>query len=88
MLAFEQREAARDGLIDSMIKLVGHPEDGGNKATGLFGLFDGLNGRLGTFEKMRERAKGAAWALGVGIPFTGALTWFLAGDRLTALFHG
>lgn len=88
MDAIERDHTQMHSLVEEMRSLIGTPAQGSTPATGLHSLIGAVSGRLAWFEKLREQAKGAGYALAIGIPTTGALIWFLAGDRITALFHG
>lgn len=71
------------GLHDVNVK-IGDPDNGaGQPATGLFAQIDNIDARLLTFEKLRERVKGALF---IAIPF-GAGVWWLVGEKMGQLFH-
>lgn len=68
---------------------LGHPTDGEDKpATGLYWRMETMAKKLSPFERRWEQTKAAMTTVGLMLPPTGALIWFLAGDKLTKLLHG
>jgi hypothetical protein len=80
----EGEHTATHTLLTEIRNLIGHPDNGVGQATGVYAMIKDLNSRMTWFEKARERVIGGA---PVAI-ISGAIIWFLAGDRITKLFGG
>lgn len=98
LASVEGRVATLEGhadLLKTLVERLGHNPDDGQPATGIYKVLGDLSfqitdvkARLGWFEKLRERAIGAGWALIGLVPIVGAVVWFLAGAKITKLFGG
>ncbi len=89
------RQAAADEsavthtLLADVLKSLGHPQDGqAQPATGLYWAIETVSERVKPFERLWEQVKGSFKTVAVLALPVAALLWFLAGDKLTQLFHG
>lgn len=74
------------GELTVLTDTVGKPGtiDGGVPATGIFSHLNAHHTRIKAFERRWERGVGFAMAAAP----SAALIWWLAGDRISAFFHG
>lgn len=75
-------------LMEKMVERLGEPEDGDQKATGMYWALDKVSQRVLPFERRFEQFKGGVKAITVVSVPVGALIWFLDGHKLTHLFGG
>lgn len=80
--------AATHTLLGTISDRLGKPPEGPEPATGIYFAIDAVSERVRPFEAMWLQVKGSMKTVAVLIVPIGLLLWFLAGDRLTILFHG
>lgn len=81
--------AATHALLEKVIKGLGAPSDGpSHPASGVYWAIEGVSTRLKPFEQRWEQVKGALATAAVILGPTGALLWFVSGDKIAKLFHG
>lgn len=74
--------------MDLLLDRVGQPSDGNRAATGLWGRFESLDGRLMPFEKMYQQASGGIKVLTITVPTFAVVLWFVLKEKLKKLFGG
>lgn len=83
-----ENKATHD-LLQEVLSSLGKPSNGPSQpASGVYWAIEGVSTRLKPFEQRWEQVKGALTTAAVILGPTGALLWFVAGDRLSRLFHG
>jgi len=88
MTKVEDGHKAIHDLLDTLLARLGEAHNEAGHPTGLYSVIHEVSQRLTWFERVRENVRGAAWATAILVPIGGALTWFLAGDKITWLFGG
>lgn len=76
-------------LLNAVLERLGTPQNGqSHPATGLYWAVETVSERVKPFERLWEQVKGSFKTVAfLALPM-GALIWFLAGSKLTTLFHG
>lgn len=88
MKALEDQWDETNDMVGNLLDIVGKPANGPTPASGLHHLVSTLSERMSAYDKIRERALGAASVALPGAAAFGTLVWFAWGDVITKVFKG